>query len=1020
MLSWRRFALWMPHDTCPGECCVEKGFHKALLIQGDGSKAGGKRPDIHPVRMERIDLHLARRKNAALDRHLMPTAKVPCGFLALQAPPEIGMDALHAPADTKYWKAPQPCVVEHGSFALVATRFIPQLVAAREDQALNIPGVEIFPDRLSQVRHGKPSGMRQDRGEESTPIPGQGVSILMVARLAHHPHADAQAQRMLGGTLHRHHSCIKRFRIVNITPFEGNSMNGCTSLFGTKAETLDRLSQLRSDLNIPDSQVLTFSAWRMDPAEVLRNLRGRWPGAPRLAVRSSCSREDGMESSCAGAFTSILNVPLTEETAVRSAVDTVFASYPNAEDEHVLIQPMVADIAVSGVIMTRGLDDGSPYYVINYDDESGKTDTVTGGKGVSKTVCVYRGVKAADFDSPRVRLMVDLARSLEKIFGCDALDIEFGLDTKGVMHLFQVRRICAGGSWCRKADRQMKETLSQVAAQVTSHLAPTSDLHGATNILGVMPDWNPAEIIGVTPRPLAASLYRHAVTKRVWSLAREEMGYRTMPPQELMLLILGRPYIDVRASFNSFLPDGLEEDTGRRLVSGWLAYLESHPEFHDKVEFEVAFTAADFDLKKRLHERYPDLLSASASSLYLDSLTALTRRALDLSPAGTLAMSSKRIDILGGLHACRGLPSREGPPPQRLREMAFAYLEECRILGTLPFAILARHAFIAETLLRSAIRRGALDAERLLAFKGSVVTISRKLAADFEAVSTGRMDKTIFMARYGHLRPGTYDVLSPRYADRKGLFESGHTVFQATEQHLREDFTLTRREKQALELLLREAGLDVVSAEGLLGYAGQAIAGREYGKFVFTRNISDVLECLRLWGEASGLDRETLSFLTLEDVAEQRRDAQDAVSLREAAARNRAEFNLGRSLKLSYLIRSPRDIYIVPQHRSAPNFITTGRVEAPVTICDASTNGNASLGGHIVCIENADPGFDWIFTKGIAGLVTKYGGANSHMAIRCAEYGIPAAIGCGDMLFGSVATSAKCLLDAGAHMLKGF
>ena len=53
----------------------------------------------------------------------------------------------------------------------------------------------------------------------------------------------------------------------------------------------------------------------------------------------------------------------------------------------------------------------------------------------------------------------------------------------------------------------------------------------------------------------------------------------------------------------------------------------------------------------------------------------------------------------------------------------------------------------------------------------------------------------------------------------------------------------------------------------------------------------------------------------------------------------------------------------------------------------------------IVLIENADPGFDWIFNLNIKGLLTRYGGANSHMAIRCNELGIPAAIGIGDKIF---------------------
>ena len=69
-------------------------------------------------------------------------------------------------------------------------------------------------------------------------------------------------------------------------------------------------------------------------------------------------------------------------------------------------------------------------------------------------------------------------------------------------------------------------------------------------------------------------------------------------------------------------------------------------------------------------------------------------------------------------------------------------------------------------------------------------------------------------------------------------------------------------------------------------------------------------------------------------------------------------------------------------------------------------------------IENADPGFDWIFGHQIAGLITKYGGVNSHMAIRCAEFGIPAAIGCGEQRFERLVNVDMILLDSSSSIIQ--
>ena len=71
----------------------------------------------------------------------------------------------------------------------------------------------------------------------------------------------------------------------------------------------------------------------------------------------------------------------------------------------------------------------------------------------------------------------------------------------------------------------------------------------------------------------------------------------------------------------------------------------------------------------------------------------------------------------------------------------------------------------------------------------------------------------------------------------------------------------------------------------------------------------------------------------------------------------------------------------------------------------------AKIENNLILIENADPGYDWVFTRNPAGLITKYGGAASHMAIRCAEFGMPAAIGCGNIIFERLQIAKKIMLD---------
>ena len=86
--------------------------------------------------------------------------------------------------------------------------------------------------------------------------------------------------------------------------------------------------------------------------------------------------------------------------------------------------------------------------------------------------------------------------------------------------------------------------------------------------------------------------------KSVWREARHLSGYRHAFPYQLLVEIAGRPYVDVRCSFNSFLPATLRPELCEKLVNHYLDRLRAHPEFHDKIEFEIVLSSLDFTFEK--------------------------------------------------------------------------------------------------------------------------------------------------------------------------------------------------------------------------------------------------------------------------------------------------------------------------------------------------------------------------------------------------------------------------------------
>ncbi|MDH3348299.1 MAG: hypothetical protein OEM02_09425, partial [Desulfobulbaceae bacterium] len=527
--------------------------------------------------------------------------------------------------------------------------------------------------------------------------------------------------------------------------------------FGTKAETLWRLKSFVTTAQIPELYFFSLKEWQYSKNTILDTIHEKM-GVQALAIRSSALAEDCADSSMAGAFFSELNVDSSNRSALESAIDLVAQSMTNNPRDQILIQSMVDDVAVSGVIMTFDMVHGAPYYCIDFDDESGRTDVVTSGSGVHKSLFVYRHAARTMIKSTRVASFLRLARELEEICQCAALDIEFGMNKTGQLFLFQVRRIALSRNWHPVTERRAKRQLTFVEDFIRNSSKKRDGILGNNTIFAIMPDWNPAEIIGTTPRPLAASLYRELITKEVWGKARAAMEYRCLEDEELMVLINNHPYIDVRNSFNSFLPACLPDDIGEKLVNAWLARLKSYPEYHDKVEFDIVPTCIDFCFADDFKTRYPDLLNEEEFEIFKTALTELTRECLNPAPNNTLNHALEDAATLEKLLLPEIIESEAYAPLARANFL----VTKCRKLGTLPFAIVARHAFIAEALLRSAVKRGAITGNRLTEFKRSICTVTGSMVEEYAEVCLGQSKFDKFLNKYGHLRPGTYEITSLR------------------------------------------------------------------------------------------------------------------------------------------------------------------------------------------------------------------------------------------------------------------
>lgn len=752
-------------------------------------------------------------------------------------------------------------------------------------------------------------------------------------------------------------------------------------VLSSKSYTLKKLRLSQSV--IPKLEIFNCKDYFLKKNNIIKKINSKFRNT-KIVVRSSFSNEDTAQSSNAGKFKSFLNVDPKNKVDLHTKIIKVIKSKKRtSKHDTFFVQKMVKNVAFSGVVLTRDLRNYSKCLNINYFDGN-KTDVVTAGKIGSKSILFFKNKK---YKIPlKFKKLQKSVKEIQEKFKSTDLDIEFAVDKKKTINILQVRKLIIPKK--NNSSENNESVFNNLEKKINKLKKKHHDLLGDTTYFGNMPDWNPAEIIGTKPRPLALSLYQELITDHIWSQNRAKYGYKDLSQFHLMTTFYGTPYIDVRIDFNSWVPADLDKNIARKIMKQYLKKFNKEKSIQDKVEFEILFTCASFNTLTNLKKEFQGILNNYEISKFYKSLKQINKKAIleknnDINLINELELRQKKIK------------------KSNLYEIDKIYwlIEDCKKFGTLPFAGLARCGFIAIELLNSMEEKNIISAETKIEFLKSIETITMKMKNDFKDLS-----KKAFLEKYGHLRPGTYDINSKNYKENYDLYFGKVKKNEINTNIKKKEISFDIRKIQSLGIYKNK--------KELLKFIKESIQFREYSKFIFSRSIDLIFDNLKKFGKKYKISTEDISFLKIEKILNMYFNLskiETIQSLKKYILENKKEYFSNKNIILPDVIKSGKDLYIQEQRVDKINFISNKNVSSKILIYNKNKIIKKYEG--IVCIESADPGYDFLFNKNIKGLVTKYGGLNSHMAIRCAELNLPALIGVGEKNFKNICNQNFMKID---------
>ena len=364
-------------------------------------------------------------------------------------------------------------------------------------------------------------------------------------------------------------------------------------IISSKAKTLTKLKL--KNAKIPKLKIYKTKNFIKNSTKVINDININFKS--KIAIRSSSKEEDKSNKSNAGKFQSYLNINPKNFLNLEKKIENVINSYKSEQySGEFFIQEMVKNIHISGVVLTRNLEDYTPCYNINYYIGNDSSNVTSGIKGSENILYIENRKYKID---TKFQKLLKVIKELKKTTNKKDLDIEFIIDKSGQIFVLQVRNLIIPKKFINYNHNQSL-TLEKLEKKIKKLKEKHHSLYGNTTYFGVMPDWNPAEIIGVKPKPLALSLYRELITDHIWSDNRKIYGYRDLGQFHLMTTFYGTPYVDVRIDFNSWVPSSLPQSLSKKLVNYYLKTFKNKQYLHDKVEFEIVFTCISLTTKEKI------------------------------------------------------------------------------------------------------------------------------------------------------------------------------------------------------------------------------------------------------------------------------------------------------------------------------------------------------------------------------------------------------------------------------------